>query len=152
MKPGDPAAAATRAGAAAGGDDAEILDEIHIAGVLVQCRPLDLMRVSRGVDALEAAEVFQTSAEGKLVAVIEAPTSRQVLAVLDGIRALPGVLNVALVYQHAEPAAAMRQPMDSADNPGDIPAGAPAPELPAGMQTTGVGATELKRERRVVEG
>ena len=64
MKPGDPAAAATRAGAAAGGDDAEILDEIHIAGVLVQCRPLDLMRVSRGVDALEAAEVFQTSAEG----------------------------------------------------------------------------------------
>jgi nitrate reductase NapD len=35
-----------------------------------------------------------------------------VLAVVDEIRAIPGVLNVALVYQHAEPAAAMQQPMD----------------------------------------
>jgi nitrate reductase NapD len=66
----------------------------------------------RAVNAIEAAEVFQSSAEGKLVLVIEAPAARDVLATIDGIRALPGVLNVALVYQHAEPAAAMQQPME----------------------------------------
>jgi nitrate reductase NapD len=83
--------------------------EIHIAGVLVHSRPLDLMRVQRAIDALDAAEVFQSSAEGKLVVVIEAATSKQVLDVIDAIRALPGVLNVSLVYQHAEPATSMQQ-------------------------------------------
>ena len=113
MRPGDPVAGATLSASARPPiNSLAQAEEIHIAGVLVQCRPLDLMRVSRAVDALEAAEVFQSSAEGKLVVVIEAPASRDVLAVIDEIRALPGVLNVALVYQHAEPAAAMQQPMD----------------------------------------
>jgi nitrate reductase NapD len=109
MRPAAAAAAATLSGSAAGSADT---DEIHIAGVIVQCRPLDLMRAWRAVDALDAAEVFQSSAEGKLVVVIEAPTTRAVLDVVDTIRALPGVLNVALVYQHAESAAAMQQPME----------------------------------------
>ena len=78
------------------------------------------MRVMRAVDAIAAAEVFQSSAAGKLVLVIEAPAARDVLAVIDGIRALPGVLNVALVYQHAEPAAAMQQPMELAAS-GSLP-------------------------------
>ena len=113
MKAGDPAARAPRSATGPASVDGIVEEEeIHIAGVLVQCRPLDLVRVSRAVDALEAAEVFQSSAEGKLVVVIEAPVSRAVLAVIDEIRALQGVLNVALVYQHAEPAAAMQQPMD----------------------------------------
>jgi periplasmic nitrate reductase NapD len=113
MRPADPAAGATFSAAVRPsiGDIVEA-EEIHIAGVLVQCRPLDLMRVMRAVNAIEAAEVFQSSAEGKLVLVIEAPAARDVLATIDGIRALPGVLNVALVYQHAEPAAAMQQPME----------------------------------------
>jgi nitrate reductase NapD len=96
--------------AAEGGADPS--PEIHIAGVLVLCRPLDLMRVSRAVDSLDAAEVFQSSVEGKLVVVIEAAASRDVVTVIDAIRGLPGVLDVALVYQHAEPAAAMQQAMD----------------------------------------
>jgi len=31
---------------------------------------------------------------------------------MDALRALPGVLNVALVYQHVEPAAAMDEEME----------------------------------------
>ena len=110
MRPAAPAAAATLAASPTAGANGPA-EEIHIAGVLVQCRPLDLMRVSRAVDELSTAEVFQSSVEGKLVVVIEAPGTREVLAAIDAIRALPGVLNVALVYQHAEPAAAMQQPM-----------------------------------------
>jgi len=139
MRPGDPAAAVTlaesgRAGEAATSD----AQEIHIAGVLVQCRPLDLMRVMRAVDALAAAEVFQSSVDGKLVVVIEAPSSRQVLGAIDEIRTLPGVINVALVYQHAEPAAAMQQPM------GMSPVQTP---LPVVGRTMDIKATELTRQR-----
>ena len=139
MRPGDPAAAAIVGGSeGAGGAATFDAEEIHIAGVLVQCRPLDLMRVMRGVDALAAAEVFQSSAEGKLVVVIEAPSSRQVVAVIDEIRAVPGVINVALVYQHAEPAAAMQQPMGTP--PVQVP-------LPAEERTMDMKATELTRQR-----
>lgn len=113
MKPGDPVAGATPNDDTATPEDGSAEpEEIHIAGVLVQCRPLDLMRVCRAVDALPAAEVFQSTADGRLVVVIEAPTSRAVIGVIDGIRALQGVVNVALVYQHAEPAADMRQEME----------------------------------------
>lgn len=110
MKPGDPAAGAPLPAALRPATDgiAE-QEEIHIAGVLVQCRPLDLIRVCRAVDALAAAEVFQSTADGRLVVVIEAPTARAVLEVIDGIRGLQGVVNVALVYQHAESAAEMQQ-------------------------------------------
>jgi nitrate reductase NapD len=47
------------------------------------------------------------------VVVIEAASARQVLDAIDSIRALPGVLNVSLVYQHAEPASSMRQELRS---------------------------------------
>jgi nitrate reductase NapD len=87
--------------------------EVHIAGVLVHARPLSLMQVCRAIDALAGAEVFQSSAEGKIVVVIEAPTGKQVLDVVDAIRPLAGVLNVSLVYQHAEPASSMQQEMDA---------------------------------------
>ena len=113
MKPGDPASGTTLSAASQPSvDGIATPEEIHIAGVLVQCRPLDMMRISRAVDALAAAEVFQSSADGKLVVVIEAPASRAVLAVIDEIRALQGVVNVALVYQHAEPAAEMQQKLE----------------------------------------
>ncbi|CAG1018152.1 hypothetical protein BURC_02887 [Burkholderiaceae bacterium] len=91
---------------AAAADDA---GEIHIAGVLVQSRPLSLLLVQRAIEAIEGAEVFQTSAEGKLVVVVEAASARQVLERVDAMRAISGVLDAALVYQHAEPAAAMQQ-------------------------------------------
>jgi nitrate reductase NapD len=83
--------------------------DVHIAGVLVHSRPLYLMQVHHAIDALDAAEVFQSSAEGKIVVVIEAPSGRQVLDVLDIIRSFAGVLNVSLVYQHAEPMSSMQQ-------------------------------------------
>ena len=88
-------------------------DDIHIAGALVHSRPLNLMQVIRAIDLLDGAQVYQSSAEGKIVVVIEAPSGKQVLDVLDAIRALPGVLNVSLVYQHAEPASSMQQELDA---------------------------------------
>jgi len=83
--------------------------EIHIAGVLVQVRPLMLGALHGRIDALGGAEVFQTHADGRMVVVVEGGCTAAVLDTVDAIRALAGVLNVALVYQHAEPLSAMQQ-------------------------------------------
>jgi nitrate reductase NapD len=83
--------------------------EIHIAGVLVHCRPPSIVSLHHAVQALPGAEIFQSSDEGKLVVVIEASSAKSVLDTIDAIRVLPGVLNAALVYQHAEPAASLSE-------------------------------------------
>ncbi len=92
--------------------DSDIDSDIHIAGVFVQSRPASLAQVQAAIDALEGAEVFRSSAEGKVVVVLEAASAQSVLETIDEIRALAGVLNVSLVYQHAEPASSLQQEID----------------------------------------
>ena len=94
---------------AAAGADAEI----HVAGILVHTQPVRLLAVCHAIDELPGAEVFQASAEGKLVVVLEAGCSRDILEMVDAIRQTDGVVNVALVYQHAETASAMGQEMNA---------------------------------------
>lgn len=85
--------------------------ELHIAGVLVHLKPTALPSLKRRVDAIPGAEVYQHTSDGRAVLVLEAPTSSALLDTLDTIRALPGVLNVSLAYQHAEPLSAMEEEM-----------------------------------------
>ena len=85
--------------------------EIHIAGVLVQARPAACVAACAHIAGLPGAEVAQHAPDGRIVVVLEAADAAGVLTQVDAIRALPGVLNVALVYQHAEPAQAMQQEM-----------------------------------------
>ncbi|AKJ28311.1 chaperone NapD [Caldimonas brevitalea] len=86
-------------------------DEIHIAGSLVHARLAEVAQVCAAIATLPNADVVQASVDGRLVVVLEAGSARDIVAVLDEIRNLPGVLNVALVYQHAEPTAAMLEEM-----------------------------------------
>jgi nitrate reductase NapD len=96
-------------------------DDVQIAGILVHCRGEEAERLAISIDAMPGAEVFQWSPQGKLVVVAEAPAAKGVLDLIDAVRALPGVFNVSLVYQHAEPAASLGEPM-----PPDLEPGAPA--------------------------
>ena len=86
--------------------------EVHIAGVLVMCQPLQLLNVQRALAAIQSANVERMSADGKLVVIVEATSSRAVLDAIDAMRACASVLDVALVYQHAEPASAMDQEIE----------------------------------------
>jgi periplasmic nitrate reductase NapD len=76
--------------------------EIHIAGVLVHARPEFAEGIAAAIGALPAAEVTHQAQDGRIVTVLEAPDSHRIMEQIDAIRALRGVLNVALVYQHAE--------------------------------------------------
>lgn len=87
--------------------------EIHIAGIVVYSRPSHLDATSTQIGALPGAEVHGASADGKLIATLEADSTRRILDCMDAIRALPGVIDVVLVYQHAEPAAALEQEIQS---------------------------------------
>ena len=49
--------------------------------------------------------------KGKLVVILEGPHTSALLAQMERIRAIPGVLTIEMAYQHAEDASAMNEEM-----------------------------------------
>lgn len=86
--------------------------EVHIAGIIVYCDRSRLDAIKSSVGLLPNADVHAESAEGKLVITLEAGSTGHILDCMDAIRALPGVIDISLVYQHAESAAAMEQEVE----------------------------------------
>ena len=80
----------------------EATPEVHIAGVLVQAHPRHADDIALALALLPGAEVTHRAPDGRIVAVLEAPTSRAVMQQIEAARELKGVLNISLVYQHAE--------------------------------------------------
>ena len=72
------------------------------------------MRAIRArIAQIPKAEIHAATDDGRFIVTLETDSTRHALDVIDAIRALPGVLNVALVYQHAEPASAMDEVIES---------------------------------------
>lgn len=86
--------------------------EIHIAGVIAYCDPAQLATIKARIGLLPGAECHAQSAQGKLVITLETEGIRRTVDCMDAIRALPGIYDVSLVYQHAETAAAMEQELE----------------------------------------
>jgi nitrate reductase NapD len=78
-----------------------VASEIHIAGIIVHATPAQVAEVRTQLAILPRCIVHAAEADGRL------ESAPRTLDAMDAIRALPGVLNVALVYQHAEPANSM---------------------------------------------
>ncbi len=87
--------------------------EVHIAGIVVYSLPARLDATKSSIVSIPAAEIHAVSADGKLIVTLEADSTRRILDFMDAIRALPGVVDVALVYQHAEPLTALEQEIPS---------------------------------------
>jgi len=86
------------------------MSDVHIASCVAFARPDAVAGIARAIAATRLAEVpRQDAVRGRLVVLIEAPTSSQVLDVMDAIRALDGVLAVHLAYQHAESESDMKE-------------------------------------------
>ncbi|MCW7537902.1 chaperone NapD [Aquabacterium sp. A7-Y] len=90
-------------------------EEIHIAGALVHARLPQLPSVCDALVAFSCAELVQATPDGRLVVVLEGSSARDIVSALDEIRNVPGVLNVALVYQHAESATSMLETLEEID-------------------------------------
>ncbi|MGE5386586.1 MAG: chaperone NapD [Betaproteobacteria bacterium] len=82
--------------------------EIHTAGVVVQSLPERSLEAAAAITILPNVEVRAIDA-GKLVVICEGGSTKETLDLIDHLRTLPGVVNVALVYQHSESAAGMNE-------------------------------------------
>ncbi|MBS1189760.1 MAG: putative NapD protein [Rhodocyclaceae bacterium] len=89
--------------------------EVHIAGLLVQTLPEQRPKVAKALSDWPRTEVRAGSPTGKLVVLWEGGSGDELTASIARIRQLPGVLNVALVYQHVENARAMAAAADEAE-------------------------------------
>ena len=89
-------------------------DELHIAGLVVHTAPSRLESIARAIAALPGALVHASSASGKLVVTMEAPTAAEITAGIAGIQHLDGVLSATLVYQCADSLAAMNEEISDA--------------------------------------
>jgi len=87
--------------------------ELHIAGIVVFARPNAVDAITSQIRAIPCATVHATSPDGKLVVTLETDSTKRTLDYIDALRALPGVGDVALVYQHAEPLAALEQEIET---------------------------------------
>ncbi len=87
-------------------------DMVHIAGVLVQTIPARAGATGDLVAAMPGADVHTRDCSGKLVVVCECSRAEDVLTLIARIRDLPGVIDVALVYQHAESAGEMAREIE----------------------------------------
>jgi nitrate reductase NapD len=74
----------------------------HVAGILVYAAPALEHQVCSGIEALPRAMVHAHAA-GQIVATLEGPVSGELIAALETIQRLPGVLTALLVSEHSEP-------------------------------------------------
>lgn len=81
--------------------------EIHIACIVVYAESTRFDSIKSCVSEVPYAEIHADDAQGKMIVTLETDSTKRTLDTMDAIRALSGVLNVALVYQHAEPASAL---------------------------------------------
>jgi nitrate reductase NapD len=82
-----------------------MIGELHIASLVVRCRPERMAALRHAITALPRAEIPAEHATGKLVVTLEAASGHLIAQQLDAIGALPGVLSATLVAHHAEPLA-----------------------------------------------
>jgi len=83
--------------------------ELHISGVVVFSHSSHCADVAAQIKTLPAATVFASTADGRIIVTLETESTERTLGYLDAIRALPGVIDVALVYEHAESRAALEE-------------------------------------------
>ena len=84
-------------------------EEVHLAGIVVYAGANFVAQVAAQIAAIPGARVHAASESGKLVVTLEAASSGEMAGCTDRIRKIPGVVDTAMVYQHAESLASMNE-------------------------------------------
>ena len=90
------------------------VEELHIASLVVHTSPRRVEPVAAAIVAMPGAWVHATSAHGKLVVTLEAPTAQAMTGRVSAIQCIDGVLSAALVYQCADSLDAMNEEVPDA--------------------------------------
>lgn len=94
-------------------------DEYHISSLVVLHRP-DAANTLKAFVDLHAALDIAVQGECRCVMVCETDSQRAVMDHIDALEALPGVINVSLIYHHVEPRAVMDDVVQIAATPQGI--------------------------------
>lgn len=95
-------------------------DEIHIASFVIQHRAEAAALLAEHIASSPDLELARTESIRSIV-LCECANQYAIVDLIDTLRALPGVLNVSLVYHHAEPRAALDEPLPTFDPAGAAP-------------------------------
>ncbi len=83
--------------------------ELHIASCIARVRPAAVAAAIPLIEAITGSPVSAHNAAGRLVIVIEGESTGALLDQMDEIRNIADVLNVEMVYQHAEEESLMKE-------------------------------------------
>ena len=83
--------------------------DLHIASCVARVRLEAMVSAIARIEAVIGCAVSARDAIGKVVLVIEGASTGALLDQMDQIRSIPGVLNVEMVYQHAEDESVMKE-------------------------------------------
>ncbi len=75
--------------------------ECHISSLVVYCAPERVTQVVQAIEQLAEAEIYAQEG-GKLVVVIESTGKSHILATVETLNNIAGVINTALVYHQFE--------------------------------------------------
>ncbi|CAH2601813.1 Chaperone NapD [Rhodovastum atsumiense] len=79
-------------------------DDVHISGLVVHSRPLQAQAIADTLQAMPGVVLHGGTDTGKLVVTLETGTEDEIVARLNAIQMLDGVLAASLVFHHFEPA------------------------------------------------
>ena len=75
--------------------------ELHVTSLVVQVRPEQMSNVRQAILTMENAEL-SVNDEVKLVVVLEGETQKGLMADIEAINGIEGVLSAAMVYHQSE--------------------------------------------------
>ncbi|GIU32594.1 chaperone NapD [Shewanella colwelliana] len=75
--------------------------ELHVTSLVVQVRPEQMSNVRQTILTMENAEL-SVNDEVKLVVVLEGETQKGLMADIEAINGIEGVLSAAMVYHQSE--------------------------------------------------
>jgi nitrate reductase NapD len=78
-------------------------DELHITSVIIQHRAEAAAALAACIGEMAPAVELAIPGDHRSIVVCEGDSQHAIVERLDALREIPGVLNVTLVYHHAEP-------------------------------------------------
>lgn len=83
--------------------------ELHISSCVARVRPEALDRAIPAIEAIIGCPISASDRGGRVVLVMEGAHTGALLDQMDKIREVSGVMNVEMVYQHAEDENVMKE-------------------------------------------
>ena len=90
---------------------------MNICGCLVHVAPAHVERAARDIECFEGVEVHATSADGRLVVVVEDTADRLASEIIMALHQVPGVISLTLTYHHFEDVAKARATSQTMSQP-----------------------------------